>query len=159
MDVLSQLSEAVGAVPARAIYMAKHFAESSLLALTLGLFGGIVGSHCFPRSLGPLVPFAGCSCVGFCLGAYSCWQSEAIRAETMLERYPILINYHLGTEFSSVLGGHPLVLKPRQPRTLADTTWLILACQTAQPNIAQVQEQQVQALIDALVAEQGEKDD
>jgi hypothetical protein len=78
-----------------------------------------------------------------------------MKAELMLDRYPILINYHLDVEFASVLGGHPLMLKPGQPRTMAEVTWLILASQSAQPNIAQVQEQRVQALIDALVAEDG----
>jgi hypothetical protein len=171
-DGLSSLVRLSGvSVPARARFIGEALVSSTLTSLTLGLSFGMVGAVCSP--IGPLVPFLVGSWTGYTFGLVNHWRTCSNTVRQYAQQYPTLLAHALATEGRGIpvppkvvqaseerLGtqndeesDHPV---PSGSVTLEEwirqgglgrLTWSILAAQSCQRDVEELQRQHRERLI------------
>eukprot|EP00040_Diaphanoeca_grandis_P038381 m.4537 g.4537 ORF g.4537 m.4537 type:complete len:160 (+) comp3433_c0_seq1:135-614(+) len=159
--MLENLEAYLGTVPTRGIVVAKHIGQAFGCAISFGLCGGIVGSTLAPVSLGPLVPYLVGSSFGFVFSSVGFWHREKQAAIEATRKYPAVIGHHLRVAFPGLTTNSSFGLSNLrdsvsiQSASIGPITWLILARQTAEKDISEIEQRLVDQIVDEYAPNEG----
>jgi hypothetical protein len=157
LDGFSSLLRLSGvSVPARARFVGEATFTGIYTATTLGLVCGQAGMMLTPA--GPLLPFLFGSGFGFCLGLYTTWTRSVETAKMYARRYPQILAHALWTESRIVVP--PFILNKAGGVGEEMEKWIlnqgvrhlsfcVLAAQSCQSDVEEVDKQERQRLIEA----------
>lgn len=178
LDGFSSLLRLSGvSVPARARFVGAATFSGIYTGTTIGLVCGQLGALLTP--FGPLVPFLLGTSFGFCMGVYTTWNNAVKMTYVYANHYPHILAHALWTDSHIIVP--PSVLPPilsdsekdieAIPLSAASTTmaeWVksqgmrdfsfcVLAAQTCEKDVGEVDELVRQRLIEATAATRNER--
>ena len=173
LDGFSSLLRLSGVtVPARARFVGAATFSGIYTGTTIGLVCGQLGALFTP--FGPLLPFLFGSGLGFCLGLYSTWKNAVKTTYLYANHYPHILAHALWTD--SRISVPPSVLPPTSPDSekdveaatnnnmptamaewiqrqgMRDFSFCVLAAQTCEKDVGEVDELVRQRLVEATAA-------
>jgi hypothetical protein len=157
-------------VPARALFVGEATFSGIYTGTTIGLVCGQLGMLCTP--FGPLIPFLCGSSLGFCIGLYSAWTRALERTYIYANHYPHILAHALWTDSRIIVP--PNVLPPIdsananvvalqsssmladwvQRQNIRELSLCVLAAQTCQKDVNEVDQLVRQRLIEETVSMQ-----
>lgn len=160
LDGFSSLLRLSGnTVPARARFVGEATFSGIFTATTMGLLCGQAGMALTP--FGPLVPFLCGSGLGFCLGLYATWNKAVRNVKTYAKSYPQILAHALWTENRIIVppsilcnkqnAGHEME-KWVQDQGMRHFSLCVIAAQSCQADVEEVEKQERQRLIESTLA-------
>eukprot|EP01135_Chromosphaera_perkinsii_P000816 Nk52_evm104s151 gene=Nk52_evmTU104s151 len=166
VDAVDAVSSYLNLIPQRAVLVTRHFLKSCGASLAFGLAGGLVGGVMLPNYTSGILPYLVCSSVGFAVSSYNTWYEECEMALHYCRIYPDIMRHHLRTGFPTVPAarnldvGDSAMLNKLQAGTFSSSTgeqhgpllvltWLILARQTAQKDVEEVEARKASGVVDS----------
>lgn len=181
LDGFSSLLRLSGvSVPARARFVGAATFSGIYTGTTVGLVCGQLGALLTP--FGPLLPFLFGSSFGFCLGLYTTWNDAVKMTYMYANHYPHILAHALWTDSRIIVPSS--VLPPIQPNSenddkeaitdnstsmtmtmadwvkcqgMRDFSFCVLAAQTCQKDVDEVDELVRQRLVEATAASREER--
>lgn len=125
---------------------------------------------------GPLLPFLTGSTLGFGVGVWGNWRRVVDRTKQYARCYPQILAHALWTEHRVVVPAHLVVVRSQQPEEdsepqnhpmaewvtsqgIQHLTWCVLAAQSCQGDVEEVDKQERQRIVDAFHHRANKEDD